>query len=136
MAIAPFNHVMEQQISREQLARTRQVIEEMQIHYNNYENQVRMMQHNIKNQEDALAYSSHILELNRCRDNIIRHINSYNQMIQLANVQFKSNLSDQAKREIYHFYHSGRYTQDQLAAHYSVQQSTISKIVNGPAPIA
>ncbi|MBE5213312.1 hypothetical protein IG611_01350 [Pectobacterium sp. A535-S3-A17] len=137
MSFHSIEHVYEQQITREQLARTRQAVEEMRLHYDNYEQQVRLMQNNIKTDEDAVRYSSLLLELNRGRDNLNRHINSYNEMVRIANLSFTSRLSDIAKREIYHLYHSGRYTQDQLAAHYGIQQGTVSKIVNGqpPSPI-
>lgn len=125
----------QQQISREDLARSQQAIAEMQHHYNTYQAQVNILQNNIITQEDAHRFSGLLLELNRCRDSLNRHIAAYNELVSLANVQFASSrLSDQAKREIYHLYHSGRWTQIQLAGQYGVQQSTISKIVNGQAP--
>ncbi|HFP9398650.1 TPA: helix-turn-helix domain-containing protein [Klebsiella michiganensis] len=134
MSFQPINQPYQQQITREQLARTRQALDEMKLHYDNYEAHIRQMQHNIKTPEDSIKFSTHILELNRCRDNLIRHINAYNEMIQISNLQFSSRLSEQAKTEIYHFYKSGRYTQEQLAAQYGVTQSAISKIVNGSVP--
>ncbi|GAA3705491.1 hypothetical protein GCM10022421_10500 [Oceanisphaera sediminis] len=135
MALEPIIIQQQQQVSREELARSKQAITELQYHYDNYESQLRLLQNNMTTEEDAVQYASLMLELNRCRDNLNRHITSYNQLIQLANVQFPSTrLGDQAKREIYHFYHSGRYTQVELASQYGVQQSTISKIVNGPQP--
>ncbi|MBS3799099.1 hypothetical protein [Pseudoalteromonas sp. BDTF-M6] len=136
MHFEPIIQQQQQQITREELARSKQAITELQHHYNTYEAQVRMLQSNMKTEEDAIQYSTLMLELNRCRENLNRHINAYNQLVQLANVQFPtSRLSDQAKKEIYHFYHSGRYNQVQLASQYGVQQSTISKIVNGPQPV-
>ncbi|MBT2772120.1 hypothetical protein J7J47_07720 [Halomonas sp. ISL-60] len=125
----------QQQVSREELARSRQAITEMEHHYSNYEAQVRMMQNNMKTDEDALKYANLMLELNRCRDNLRRHIDSYNELVRIANVQFPTTrLSDQVKREIYHLYHSNRYTQVQLAQQYGIEQSTVSKIVNGQPP--
>jgi chromosome segregation ATPase len=125
----------QQQVSREELARSKQAITELQHHYNSYEAQLRLLQSNMKTEEDSIKYASLMLELNRCRDNLNRHINAYNELVQLANVEFPTNrLSEQAKKEIYHFYHSGRYNQNQLASQYGVQQSTISKIVNGSQP--
>jgi len=126
----------QQQVSREELARARQAISEMERHYSNYETQIRLLQSNMRTEEDAVKYATLVLELNRCRDFLNRHINAYNELIRLANVEFPtSKLSEQAKREIYHFYHSGRYTQTQLAHQYGVQQGTISKIVNGQPPV-
>lgn len=135
MTIPTYIQQEQQQVSREQLARSRQAIAEMEHHYNNYEAQMRMMQSNIRTEEDALKYASLMLELNRCRDNLKRHIDSYNELVRIANVQFSTTrISDQVKREIYHFYHSKRYTQMQLAQQYGVDQSTVSKIVNGQPP--
>jgi hypothetical protein len=135
MHFEPIIEQQQQQVSREELARSKQAIAELQHHYNTYEAQLRMLQSSMNTQEDAVKYASLMLELNRCRDSLNRHITAYNQLIQLADVQFPtSRLSDQAKKEIYHLYHSGRYNQIQLASHYGIQQSTVSKIINGPQP--
>lgn len=133
MNFEPVIQQQQQQITREELARAKQAITELQYHYNNYESQLRLLQHNMKTPEDALQYSNLMLQLNRSRDDLNRHIQAYNQLIQLANIEFSTaKISEQAKREIYHFYHSGRYNQNQLASQYGVQQGTISKIVNTP----
>lgn len=125
----------QQQITREELARARQVIVEMQHHCSVYENQVLMLQRTIKDPKDALELARCIVELNQKKEALDSHIHAYNRLIQLANVEFPNNrLSDQARREIYHLYYSGRYTQVQLAEQYGVQQSTISKIINNPQP--
>ncbi|HED3065074.1 TPA: hypothetical protein R4057_002027 [Kluyvera ascorbata] len=134
MAYEPYVFQQQTQVSREELARARQAIHEMEHHLANFENQVRLMQSNVKTDEDAVKFSSALLELNRTKDALQRHVSAYNDMIRIANVEHTSRLSAQAKREIYHLYHSKRFTQDLLAAQYGVQQSTISKIVNGPMP--
>lgn len=135
MQFEPIIQQQQQQVSREELARSKQAITELQHHYDSYEAQLRLLQSNMKTEEDSIKYASIMLELNRCRDNLNRHINAYNELVQLANVEFPtSRLSEQAKKEIYHFYHSGRYNQNQLASQYGVQQGTISKIVNDSQP--
>jgi len=134
MTFQPYSYQQQNEVSREELARTRQTIHEMERHLNNLDRNVRMMQSNVKTPDDAVKYSSALLELNRGKEDLQRHINSYNDMIRIANITHTSRLSEQAKREIYHLYHSKRYTQDQLAEHYGVQQGTVSKIINGSIP--
>ncbi|WP_152998348.1 hypothetical protein [Pantoea stewartii] len=134
MAFEPYVYQQQTQVSREELARTRQAIHELEYHLTKVDSYVRMMQSTITSPEEMHKYSSAVLELNRGRAELQRHINAYNDMIRIANVTHSSRLTEQAKREIYHFYHSGRYTQDQLATQYGVQQGTVSKIVNGPVP--
>jgi hypothetical protein len=52
----------------------------------------------------------------------------------MANVNFGKTIPDQCRREIYHFYHAGRYNQTELVSHYAISQSAVSKIVNAQAP--
>lgn len=134
MSYEPYMYQQQTQVSREELARTRQTIHEFELHLNRLDQQVRMMQTALNSQDDIQRYSNLLFELNRGRAELQRHIKTYNEMIRLANVTHTSRLSEQAKREIYHLYHARRYTQDQLALQYGIQQSTVSKIVNGSAP--
>ena len=88
----------------------------------------------ISTQEESIKYGSLLLELNRSREDLNRYYKSLNEMMQMANFNFGKRIPEQSKKEIYHYYHAGRYNQNELANQYGVAQGTINKIVNGNSP--
>ncbi|MGJ0637612.1 hypothetical protein [Xenorhabdus bovienii] len=79
---------------------------------------------------------NHVGWMQKIRDtelNLVQHHNILNQMLAMIPMDSSRQISDHVKREIYHLYHAGRYTQEQLAAHFGVSQST-HRIVTGEAP--
>jgi hypothetical protein len=124
-------------IQRHEIARIRQTINDLEQHFNTIYQTATYLGQNLRTHEDTIRYASALLELNQTRDSLQRHYSALNEMIQLANIDFGKTIPDQSRREIYHLYHAGRYTQAQLATQYQISQSAVSKIVNGlaPAPI-
>jgi hypothetical protein len=89
----------------------------------------------LSTEEQRLAYVNLLAQLNTAIPQLKAYKETLGSMIQMTAINYgKTAIPDQSRREIYHLYHSGRYTQEQLAVHYGCGQSAVSKIVNGPAP--
>lgn len=125
-----------QQLQRHEIARMQQLIQDMQCHMSLLQQRLITLGQTMKTREESQEYADKLWELNVTNQNFIKHYEVLNQMIQMANLDFSKTIPEQCKREIYHLYHAGRYTQEQLAYQYQVSQSAVSKIVNGPAPLA
>lgn len=122
------------QVQRHEIARLQQLIQEAENFNANAYQRLVVLAQNIKTQEDMQAYANLQLQFNMSRNAAMQHYATLQQMLQLANVDNGKQISEQARREIYHMYHMGRYNQNELAMQYSISQSAVSKIVNGPAP--
>lgn len=125
----------EQQNQRHEMARMQQIIFELEHHIATVHNRLAYLGRVLSTEEQRLEYVNLLTRLNTA----IPHLESYKatlaSMMQLAPMSYgKVSIPDQCRREIYHLYHSGRYTQEQLGAQYGCGQSAVSKIVNGPAP--
>lgn len=132
-----FAHVQQaQQFQRHEIARMQQLIQDTEWHMMGLQQRLMALGQTLMNREQSQQYADLLWELNVTNQNVVKHYEVLNQMIQMANCNFSKNISEQCKREIYHLYYSGRYTQEQLAFQYQVSQSAVSKIVNGPAPLA
>ncbi len=130
-----YTDVTNQQINRHEIARTRQFIDDLIYQHDNLDRYIHSFNFDPANREAFTQYSNALYQLNLLKTNIQENITHYNELINGVNTNFSKSLPDQCKREIYHLYHAGRYTQEALAGHYGVHQSTISKIVNGDAPL-
>lgn len=124
----------QQQIQRHEMARLQQTISEMQWHLNGLYQRATLLGQTMQTEQDRYEYANLLFQLNHTSTALNSHIDYLNQMISMANINFGKNIPDQCRREIYHLYYAGRYTQSQLAAQYNVSQSAVSKIINGPAP--
>ena len=126
-----------QQAQRHEIARMQQRIFENERHVAELHQVVTYLGQNIQTEKESIEYATLLLELNKTKSSLVLHYQKLSQMIQLANITFSKTIPEQCKREIYHFYHAGRYNQAQLAGMYNVSQSAVSKIINGkpPAPI-
>lgn len=125
----------EQQNQRHHIARLQQVIFELENHVAGLHNNLAYLGRNMRTQNDTVQYVNLLLELNQKLPTLEGYRANLVQMIAMANISYSgTTIPDQCKREIYHLYHAGRYTQDQLARHYGCSQSAVNKIVNGPAP--
>ncbi|WP_200347488.1 hypothetical protein [Halochromatium glycolicum] len=133
---APVEHVQyqQQQIQRHEIARIQQVISETEWHLQNLHRQATSIGQNMEKEEERQEYANLLFTLNQTSKVLRHHYDTLNEMIRMANLSFGRNLPEQCRREIYHLYHAGRYNQSQLASHYDVSQSAVSKIVNGPEP--
>ena len=124
----------EQQVQRHEIARLQQVIQEMEWHYKNMHQRVFWLSQTLSDEASIKEYGDSLLTLNQTANALKQHYEALNKMMQLADFNFNKNISDHCKREIYHLYHAGRYTQADLAHHYGISQSAVSKIVNGLPP--
>jgi hypothetical protein len=122
------------QAQRHEIARIRQLISEFEWHLRDLHQRATVIGRTMQTQEDSIKYANLLLELNRTSEALNSHYQSLNQMMQMANFSFGKTIPDQCRREIYHLYHAGRYTQAQLASQYQISQSAVNKIVNGPVP--
>lgn len=126
---------MEQQNQRHQIARTRQFIYELEQHIANIYGQLTYLARNLTS-ENAFAYTNLLTEFRNSYDQLQNYKNNLVELMNMMPIEFGKTISEQCKREIYHLYHAGRYTQNDLANHYGISQSAVSKIVNGDAPVA
>lgn len=124
-----------QQFQRHEIARMQQLIHDTEWHMQGLQQRIMALGQTLMSQEQSQEYGRLLWELNITNQNVIKHYDVLNQMLQMANCNFSKNIPEQCKREIYHLYHAGRYTQEQLASHYQISQSAVSKIVNGSAPL-
>ena len=124
---------MEQQNQRHQIARTRQVIYELEQHTANIHGQLTYLDTNLT-PENALDYTNLLPKFRSSFDELQNYKNNLVALMSMMPIEFSKTISEQCKREIYHLYHAGRYTQNELANHYGISQSAVSKIVNGEPP--
>lgn len=124
----------QQQISRHEVARMQQVVSELEWHLRDLHQRTTYIGQTMQTEGDRLEYANLLFQLNQTTVSLNSHYDALNRMINMANLSFGKSIPEQCRREIYHLYHAGRYNQSQLAAHYNVSQSAVSKIVNGSAP--
>ena len=128
-----YNQVIEQ-VSREEIAQLQQTIQGLKQHISNRQRDLYNIGATMKTPEDVLKHS--VLQLEQNRD--FAHLKSYTskleEMLKNAQFNFGKNLSKEVKKQIYHLYKSGKYTQVELANQYNTTQSTVNKIVNGSIP--
>lgn len=125
----------EQQNQRHEMARMQQMIYELEHHIATVHNRLAYLGRVLSTEEHRQEYVNLLAQLNTA----IPHLESYKatlaSMLQMAPMNYgRTAIPDQCRREIFHLYHSGRYTQEQLGVQYGCGQSAVSKIVNGPAP--
>lgn len=135
--VAPYNYEyvqQAQQIQRHEVARMQQFIFDLERHVNDLHRHVTYIGQTISTKEESLEYSSLLLKLNQTISSLDSHRETLNQMLILADISFGKTIPDQSRREIYHYYHAGRYSQAELARQYGISQSAVSKIVNSQAP--
>lgn len=118
-----------QQASREEIAQLNQEIHAINKHIQNRQQNLNYLQQTMKTQEDAVVYATLLLEQNKLIDSVKNYTKKLEDMLRISNFNFGNKLSNQTKKEIYHLYHSGKYTQVELANQYNTTQSTISKII-------
>lgn len=122
------------QMQRHEVARMRQFMQELEFHRNNLYQQLNLLAPRISSPEDQLRYAGLIQQIRDTEASLGQHHQTLTQMLAMVPMEYPRQLTDQVKREIYHLYHASRYTQEQLANHYGVSQSTIHRIVTGEAP--
>lgn len=125
----------QQQIQRHEVARIQQVISEMEWHLKDLHQRATYLGQTMQTEKDRLEYTNLLFQLNQTTTALNTHYDALNKMMSMSNLNFGKNIPEQCRREIYHLYHAGRYNQSQLATHYNVSQSAVSKIVNGQAPV-
>lgn len=126
------------QMQRHEVARIRQFMQDLEFHRNNLYAQLNVLAPRIESAEDQMRYVQLVQEIRNTESSLGQHHQILTQMLNMVPMEFPRQVSDHVKREIYHLYHAARYTQDQLATHYGVSQSTVNRIVNGdpPPPLA
>ncbi len=122
------------QVQRNEIARIRQFMYELEFHRANMYQQLSILATQISTSEQQLEYVSLIQKIRETEQSLAQHNEYLSQMLAMVPIDFSRTIPDQVKREIYHLYHAGRYTQEQLAEHYGVSQSTVHRIVTGEAP--
>lgn len=122
------------QVQRHEIARIRQFMHELEMHRANLYQQLSILATQIATPEDQLRYVGLIQKIRETEASLSDRQNYLTEILAMVPTEFSRNIPDQVKREIYHLYHAGRYTQEHLAAHYGVSQSTVNRIVNGEAP--
>jgi uncharacterized protein YjcR len=122
------------QVQRHEIARIRQFMHESELHLANMYQQLSILATQISTPEQQLEYARLIQKIRETQQSLVQHNEYLTQMLAMVPTEFPRTISDQVKREIYHLYHAGRYTQEHLAAHYGVSQSTVHRIVTGEAP--
>lgn len=135
--ITPYNYEyvqQSQQIQRHEVARMQQFVFDLEKHINDLHKHVTYIGQTMSSQEESMKYSSLLLELNQTISSLNTHKQTLNQMLQMSDINFGKTIPDQSRREIYHYYHAGRFSQAELARQYGVSQSAVSKIVNSLAP--
>lgn len=123
-----------QQNQRHEIARLQQFVYELENYVATVHQRLVYLGSTLRTPEQVMGYSQLQLDFNQSLQSLMQHQATLSQMLSLATPSFEKQISEQCRREIYHLYHAGRYTQVQLAAQYGVSQSAVSKIVNGPAP--
>lgn len=121
-------------MQQHELARLRQTIMELEFHQSNLISQLNALAMRISTPEDHMQYAQLLGLINGTRASLEQHVSALHQLLALVPAESGRQVSDQAKREIYHLYHASRYTQEALAMQYGVSQSTVNRIVNGAPP--
>ena len=124
----------QQQIQRHEVARMQQTISEMEWHLNGLHQRAAYLGQTMQTDQDRKEFTNLLMKLNQTTASLNMHYDDLSKMVNMANLNYGKNIPEQCRREVYHLYHAGRYNQSQLASHYGVSQSAVSKIVNGPAP--
>ncbi|WP_333689273.1 hypothetical protein [Methylococcus capsulatus] len=122
------------QVQRHEIARIRQFIQELEFHRANMYQQLSILAPQIATAEQQFQYVGLIQKIRETEQALVQHSQYLNEMLNLVPMEFSRQVPDQVRREIYHLYHAGRYTQEQLASHYGVSQSTVHRIVAGDPP--
>lgn len=130
----PAYYVQAPQVQRHEIARIRQFMYELTQHRDNMYRQLSMLAPQIATSKQQLEYVGLIQKIRGTEQALTEHNNYLNQMLAMAQPEYSRQIPDQVKREIYHLYHAGRYTQELLAEQYGVSQSTVHRIVTGDAP--
>lgn len=125
---------VEQQNQRHEIARLYQFVYELENHIASVHQRLAYLGRELITQEQRLEYAQLLQNLNGSITALHEYRANLNSMLELANINFGKTIPEQCRREIYHLYHAGRYTQAQLAGHYGISQSAVSKIINGHAP--
>jgi len=123
------------QIQRHEVARMQQFVFDLEKHINDLHQNLTYMGRTMSTTEESVQYSSHLLKLNQTIDSLNTHRQVLNQMLLMSDMNFGKTIPDQSRREIYHYYHAGRFSQAELARQYQISQSAVSKIVNSQAPV-
>ena len=125
----------EQQNQRHEMARTHQIIFELERHIATVHDRLAYLGRVVSTAEQQQEYVSLLAQLNTAIPSLNTYRSALAAMIRLAPTNYgKVAIPDQCRREIYHLYHSGRYTQEDLGTQYGCGQSAVCKIVNGPMP--
>jgi hypothetical protein len=125
---------VEQQNQRHEIARLSQFIFELEHHVATIHNRLAYLGQVLATPEQRLEYAQLLMDMNSGMGALHKHRETLQAMLALTQSTFGKQIPDHCRREIYHLYHAGRYTQEQLAGQYGVSQSAVSKIVNGPIP--
>lgn len=122
------------QVQRHEIARIRQFIHELEWHRANIFQQMSILAAQISTPEQQMEYVQLIQQVRETEQSLAHHQEHLNQMLTMVPMEYSRHIPDQVRREIYHLYQAGRYTQDELATHYGVSQSTVHRVVSGDPP--
>lgn len=122
------------QVQRHEIGRLRQFIQETEFHRSHMYHQLNILAPKIATPEDQLQYVGLLQEIRNSEAALAQHHQALTKMLALVPLEYPRQLTDQVRREIYHLYHASRYTQEHLAEHYGVSQSTVHRIVTGEPP--
>ncbi|MHC3431698.1 hypothetical protein [Delftia lacustris] len=123
------------QMQQHEIGRLRQFIMELEFQQNNLASHLNLLAPRITTPEDQLQYVKLLAQYNQNKSTLDQQVTTLQKMLALVPMDSGRAISDQVKREVYHLYHASRYTQDALAAQYGISQSSVQRIVNGPAPL-
>lgn len=122
------------QVQRHEIARMRQFMSDLESHRSSMYQHLSILATKISSHEDQLEYARLIQKIRETDQALSQHGETLKQMLDMVPMEFPRQVSDQVKREIYHLYHAGKYTQEDLASHYGVSQSTVHRTVTGEEP--
>ena len=122
------------QIQQHEIARIRQFIHELEMLRNQMDQHMSLLASRMSTPEQQLEYVGLIQKIRETEGALAQHGQYLSQLLSMVPMDFPRQVSEQVKREIYHLYHAGRYTQQHLAEHYGVSQSTVHRIVSGDSP--
>lgn len=124
------------QVQQHEIGRIRQFITELEFQQKTLISQLTILSTNITSDNDQLQYIQLIQQYNQNKDILSQQVTTLQKMLALfPSDQGRSQISEQTKREIYHLYHAGRYTQEALAIQYGISQTSVQRIVKGQPPI-
>lgn len=125
----------EQQNQRHEIARMQQMIAELEHHIATVHDRLAYLGRILRTDEQRQEYTRLLVQVNTALPQLQNYRESLAAMVRMTPMNYgRGSIPEQCRREIYHLYHAGRYTQEQLANQYGCGQSAISKIVNGPPP--